>query len=204
MPVSKETVRVLRKQEGLQIRRKQRKRRAFPSADRLRKSEYLNHVWSWDFMFDVSDDQRKIKILNVIDEYSRECLVSIAARNISARDVFRILQRLFVERGLPAFIRSDNGPEFVAKFIQAQLQKLGIRILYISPGSPWQNAYIESFNSIIRDSVLNRWIFRSVREAQVHLDNYRTEYNQIRPHGSLNDQTPVEFSRQLQQQQLLA
>ena len=202
--VSKETVRAVRKQEGLQIIKKQRRRRAFPSNIKIRKAEYLNQVWSWDFMFDVTIDNRKIKILNIIDEYSRECLVSIAARNITAKELFNVLQKLFIERGIPAYIRSDNGPEFTANFIKTNLEKLKINTIYIEPGSPWQNAYVESFNSVVRDSVLNRWLFYTVREAQVHLNNFKQEYNQIRPHGALDGLTPVNFVKQIAQQKLCA
>lgn len=202
--VSKETIRAIRKQEGLQIVKKQRKKRAFPSSIKLRKAEHINHVWSWDFMFDVTADGRKIKIVNIIDEYSRECLASFAARSITARDIFRILQKLIAERGLPSYIRSDNGPEFVAKFIKTNFEKLKINTIYIEPGSPWQNAYVESFNSVVRDYVLNRWMFYSIKEAQVHLNNFKQEYNEIRPHGSLDGLTPASFASTTTQQKLCA
>ena len=195
--INKETVRVIRKAAGLQVIRKQRKKRHLGKKHKLNKAEHVNHVWSWDFMFDVTVNGRKLKILNIIDEFSRECLASYCARTITARDVFRILQRLFVERGLPVFIRSDNGPEFVAKFIQANLGNLKIEVLYIKPGSPWQNAFIESFNSILRDNLLNRCLFFTPKEAQMMLDQFRLEYNTVRPHGSLDGMTPFAFVQNL-------
>ncbi len=195
--INKETVRIIRKAAGLQVVRKQRKKRNLGKKHTLKKAEHIHHVWSWDFMFDVTVNGRKLKILNIIDEFSRECLASYCARTITARDVFRILQKLFFERGLPAFIRSDNGPEFVAKYIQAHLSNLKIEVLYIEPGSPWQNAYIESFNSILRDSLLNRCLFATPKEAQMMLDEFKIEYNTIRPHGSLNGVPPSIFVENL-------
>ena len=148
-------------------------------------------------MFDATVDGRKLKILNIIDEFSRECLVSYCARTITAKDVFRILQKLFVERGLPAFIRSDNGPEFVAKYIKLNLDQFNVEVLYIEPGSPWQNPYIESFNSILRDGLLNRCLFSTPKESQIMFDEFRDEYNTIRPHGSLGGMTPCAYLQTL-------
>lgn len=144
-------------------------------------------------MFDATSNGRKLKILNIIDEFTRECLVSFVARTITAKDVFQQLQILFAKRGLPACIRSDNGPEFVAKLIQNKFAKLKIDCLYIQPGSPWQNAYIESFNSVLRDNILNRYLFMTPIEAQIILDDFRSEYNFIRPHGSLDGEAPTIF-----------
>ena len=191
--INKETVRAIRKSAGLQVFKKQRRRRALGNGQKLRKAQYANHVWSWDFMFDATTNGRKLKVLNIIDEYTRECLVSYPARALTARDVFKQLQMLFAQRGLPAFIRSDNGPEFVAQHIRSKLADLKIGTMYIEPGSPWQNPYIESFNSILRDNVLNRYLFMTPREAQIILDDFRAEYNQIRPHGSLDGEAPAVF-----------
>lgn len=191
--MNKETVRVIRKASGLQVIRKQRRRRALGNGLTLRKAEYPNHVWSWDFMFDATTSGRKLKLLNIIDEYTRECLVSYAARTITARDVFHQLRKCFAERGLPTYIRSDNGPEFVAHHIRDMLAAFKVQTMYIAPGSPWQNPYIESFNSVLRENILNRYLFHTPREAQLILDQFKSEYNSVRPHGALQGESPAVF-----------
>jgi transposase InsO family protein len=202
--INKETVRAIRKSAGLQVPRKQRRRRALGKGQELRKAEYANHVWSWDFMFDATSSGRKLKLLNIIDEYTRECLVSYAARTITARDVFRQLQMCFAERGLPTYIRSDNGPEFVAHYIRDNLATFKVKAMYIEPGSPWQNPYIESFNSILRDNILNRYLFNTPREAQINLDQFKAEYNSIRPHGSLDGEAPALFYEKISEKKKCA
>jgi len=202
--VCKETVRSIRKQSGLQVKRKQRKRRLLRAKPTLHQAEYINHVWSWDFMFDTTFNGRKLKVLNIIDEHSKELLVSYVARTITAKDVYKILQKLFVERGYPKHIRSDNGSEFVAKFIQDKLSQAKVNVIYIQPGSPWQNPYIESFNSIMRDNLLNRYLFFTPKEAQVIINNFKTEYNTERPHGSLGGITPHMFVEQCLERKLCA
>ena len=202
--VCKETVRSIRKQAGLQVKRKQHKRRVFRAKPILHQAEHLNHVWSWDFMFDATFNGRKLKVLNIIDEYSKELLVSYVARTITARDVYKILQKLFAERGYPVHIRSDNGPEFVAKYIQEQIAKTKVNIIYIQPGSPWQNPFIESFNSILRDNILNRYLFFTPSEAQAVIDNFKSEYNTERPHGTLGGLTPQMFVEKCSEKKLCA
>ena len=202
--INKETVRAIRKSVGLQVPRKQRRRRALGKRQELKKAEYVNHVWSWDFMFDATTSGRKLKLLNIIDEYTRECLVSYAARTITARDVFRQLQMCFAQRGLPTFIRSDNGPEFVAHHIRDNLAAFKVETMYIEPGSPWQNPYIESFNSIVRDNILNRYLFFTPREAQIILDQFKSEYNLIRPHGALDGQSPTTFYERISEKKKCA
>ena len=192
--ICKERVRSIRKQYGLQVKRKQCRRRILRSKPKLHEPQYPNHVWSWDFMFDATHNGRKLKVLNIIDEYTKELLVSYAARTITAEDVYRLLRKLFAQRGLPAYIRSDNGPEFVAKYIQKQVAKTKVNIIYIQPGSPWQNCYIESFNSIMRDNLLNRYLFFTPKEAQIIIDDFKQEYNYERPHGTLGGITPKMFA----------
>ena len=153
--------------------------------------EYKDHVWSYDFMIDRTADGRAFKILNIIDEYTRECLAILAARKIRAQDVIDILFHLFIFRGIPVHIRSDNGPEFTAKAIRSWLNRLSVKTLYIEPGSPWENGYIESFNGKMRDELLNREIFTTLEEAKVLIEQWRREYNQVRPHSAKNNRPPA-------------
>ena len=160
----KRVARIWRK-EGLKVPKKQPKRSRLwlndGSCIRLR-PEYKDHVWSYDFMIDRTTDGRAFKILNIIDEYSRECLAILVKRKITSQDVIDILFELFIFRGIPVHIRSDNGPEFTAKAIRKWLTDIGVKTLYIEPGSPWENGYIESFNGKLRDELLNREIFTTL------------------------------------------
>lgn len=193
--VNRERVRLIRKQEGLQVIKKQKKRRIYgKSTEQVMKAEYPNHVWSYDFVHDQTMCGRRLKILAVIDEFTRECLALLCARHIGAQDVIRVLEQLFVVHGIPDCVKSDNGPEFVAKRIQGWLADKQVNVRYIEPGSPWQNGHCESFNSVLRDSCLDRWLFVSVREARLVLDAFMTEYNLERPHGSLAGLTPKNFA----------
>jgi putative transposase len=193
----KRVERIWRK-EGLKVPRKQPKRSRLwlndGSCVRLR-PEYKDHVWSYDFMIDRTADGRAFKILNIIDEYTRECLAILVARRIKNQDVIDILFWLFVSRGLPEHIRSDNGPEFTAKAIRKWLGRLGVNTLFIEPGSPWENGYIESFNGKLRDELLNREVFDTLKEAKALIEQWRTEYNQIRPHSALKYQPPAPEAR---------
>jgi transposase InsO family protein len=142
----------------------------------------------------VSDrtcDGRAIKVLTVIDEYSRQSLAIVVARKIKSDDVLHCLTDLFVKHGIPKHIRSDNGPEFTAKAVRNWLERVGVKTRFIEPGSPWENGYIESFNGKLRDEVLNREIFYTLREAQVIIEGWRKEYNTFRPHSSLGYRPPV-------------
>lgn len=193
--VGKERVRLIRKREGLQVRKKQRKRRILgKTTEHVLRAEYPNHVWSYDFVFDATADGKTLKFLTVVDEFTREALTIHCSRHIGSTDVKRILQRLFVERGIPACIRSDNGPEFIARSVQEWLAKTGVSTDYIEPGSPWQNAYCESFNGVFRDGCLDRWLFLSPREARTVTEHWRNEYNNERPHGSLGQKTPSQYA----------
>jgi transposase InsO family protein len=189
----KRVERIWRK-EGLKVPKKQPKRGRLwlndGSCIRLR-PEYKDHVWSYDFMIDRTADGRAFKILSVIDEYTRECLAIRVARKITNQDVIDILFKLFIFRGIPAHIRSDNGPEFTARAIRKWLSRLGVKTLFIEPGSPWENGYIESFNGKLRDELLNREIFTTLEEAKVLIEQWRKEYNQVRPHSARNYRPPA-------------
>jgi len=160
------------------------------SCVRLR-PEYKDHVWSYDFMIERTSNGRAFRILSIIDEFTRECLRIKVNRKISSQDVIDELFNLFIFRGIPEHIRSDNGPEFTAKAIRSWLSRLGVKTLYIEPGSPWENGYIESFNGKLRDELLNREIFTTLEEARVLIEQWRKEYNQIRPHSAKNYRPPA-------------
>jgi len=189
----KRVERIWRK-EGLKVPKKQPKRSRLwlndGSCIRLR-PEYKDHVWSYDFMIDRTANGRAFKILNIIDEYTRECLAMLIARKTKNQDVIDLLFQLFILRGIPGHIRSDNGPEFTAKAIRKWLNRLGVKTLYIEPGSPWENGYIESFNGKLRDELLNCETFTTLTEAKVLIEQWRREYNQVRPHSSLGYQPPA-------------
>lgn len=182
------------KQEGLKVPHKQPRRGRLWLADgsciRLRPT-HRNHVWSWDFVMDRTDDGRPIKMLTLIDEYTRECLAILVARRIRAHDVIDLFADIMQARGVPEHIRSDNGPEMVARNLRRWLARLGAQSLYITPGSPWENGYCESFNGRLRDELLNGEIFYTLREAQVLVERWRVYYNTRRPHGSLNYRPPA-------------
>jgi hypothetical protein len=152
--------------------------------------EYPNHVWSYDFVADRTRDGRPFRILNIIDEYSKECLLSLVQRRIRSQDVILALADLFLQRGCPAFIRSDNGPEFIAKKLVRWMQGLEVQPLFIAPGSPWENGYCESFNGKMRYELLNGEIFYSLFEAKVIIEKWREHYNTKRPHSSLGGKAP--------------
>jgi putative transposase len=181
-------------QEGLKVPRKQRKRGRIwlndGSCIRLRPL-YKHHVWSYDFVADRTHDGRPLRMLTVIDEFSRECLAIEVARKLNSDDVLETLTRLFAEHGPPDYIRSDNGPEMTAKVVRDWLRDLGVKTLFIEPGSPWENGYNESFNGTLREEVLNREIFYTVAEAKVLIEQWRREYNTIRPHSSLGYRPPA-------------
>ena len=180
--------------EGLKVPKKQPKRRRLwfndGSCIRLR-PQFTDHVWSYDFVTDRTADGRAFRILNIIDEYSRECLAILVKRCITSQDVMDQLFELIIFRGIPEHIRSDNGPEFTAKAIRGLLNRLGVKTLFIEPGSPWENGYIESFNGKLRDELLNREVFYTLTEAKVLIEQWRKEYNQVRPHSSLGYRPPA-------------
>jgi len=151
--------------------------------------------WSYDFVEDRTERSRKLRILVIINEYTRECLAIRVEPSIPASVVTRVLEWLFLTRGVPKYLRSDNGPEFIAKAVCQWLEKSGCQTLFINPGSPWENGYIESFNDKLRDECLSREIFRNGKEAQTIVETWRQEYNNYRPHSSLDYLTPAEFAR---------
>ena len=160
------------------------------SCIRLR-PEHKDHVWSYDFMVERTNNGRAFRILNIIDEFTRECLSIMVDRKISSQDVIDELFNLFIFRGIPEHIRSDNGPEFTAKAVRRWLNRLGVKTLFIERGSPWENGYIESFNGKMRDELLAREIFTTLKEAKVLIEQWRREYNQRRPHSALRYQPPA-------------
>ena len=182
------------RQEGLKVPKKQPKRARLwlndGSCVRLRPT-HRNHVWSYDFVMDRTHGGRPIKILTLIDEYSRQCLALVVDRSFKSDDVLHALSNLFLIYGIPENIRSDNGPEFTAKAVRRWLERVGIKTAFIEPGSPWESGYNESFNGKLRDEVLNREIFYNIKEARVIIENWRKEYNTVRPHSSLGYQPPA-------------
>jgi transposase InsO family protein len=194
VPIGRERVRLIRRREGLKVPTKFRKKRVLGHSTQLvKRAEYPNHVWSYDFVHDQTIDGRRLKFLTVVDEFYRAGLAVECARSLMAVDVIRILGKLIQQHGRPVCLRSDNGPEFIADRVKAWLGRNGIDTHYIEPGSPWQNAYNESFNSIFRTTCLNRWAFESVSEAKAVSRAWLDEYNTIRPHGSLAGRSPSQF-----------
>jgi transposase InsO family protein len=199
MEINAKRVQRLWRQEGLRVPRRQRKRQRLGSTENGTQrlcAERVNHVWSSDFIFDQTEDGRRLKWLPICDEFSRELVALEVERRMEARDVIRIMDESVLARGcVPEFIRSDNGPEFIALAVRDWIARRGFQTLYIQPGAPWQNAYSESFNSRFRDELLNREAFASVLEAKVLGKQHRHWHNHERPHSSLENQTPVEFAQ---------
>jgi len=194
MAVGKDRVQRIWRREGLRVPQKQPKRSRLwlndGSCIRLR-PEHPNHVWSFDFVEAATHDGRCIRLMTLIDEFTRKCLAIRVARRINAIGVIETLADAMLFEGVPAFIRSDNGPEMVAKVLRQWLSGLGTRSLYIEPGSPWENGYCESFNGKLRDECLNGEIFYSLREAKVVIEQWRIHYNTRRPHSALGYRPPA-------------
>ena len=185
------------KAEGLQIRRKARKRRrSGDSANACHRHKPLgkDHVWSYDFVSDRTEGGGRLRLLAVVDEFTRESLTIEVRRHFTGGDVVRSLAELFAIRGWPSYIRSDNGPEFASKAVRKWLSKAGVATLFIEPGGPWENGYIESFNGKLRDECLNGELFLSLAEARYIVDRWRLDYNHHRPHSRLNWMTPATFA----------
>lgn len=185
------------KAEGLKVPAKskhKRRRSGSGNSTQKRAAEHLNHVWSYDFVSDQTEDGKRLKWLPIVDEYSREVLGLRVERSITSELVIEELERLVSERGVPAYIRSDNGPEFVATAVKNWIREKGFETAYVDPGSPWQNAYVESFNSRFRDEFLNMELFGSLLEAKVLGEEHRHKYNTKRPHSSLDGLTPAEYA----------
>ena len=192
--VSLSVVERIWRREGLKVPKRQPKRRRLWLGDgsciRLR-PQHRGHVWSYDFVEDRTHNGRKYRMLNIIDEFSRECLAMVPLRRFRSTDVIDVLADLFIEHGPPEHIRSDNGPEFVAHAVREWLGRLGVTTLYIEPGSPWENGYIESFNARLRDELLNGEIFYSLEEVRIVTSWWREHYNRARPHSSLGYRPPA-------------
>lgn len=183
------------KQEGLQVKQQRKFVKALGSDENAchkRIATHPNACWTYDFLFD-SAGSNTMKLMPVVDEFTRECLAIVVDRNIDSKRVLEELIRLFGKHGQPENIRSDNGTEYTAKYLQDHFADMGVKTLHIAPGAPWQNGYCESFNGKLRDELLNREVFSSLKEAQVILEQFRKEYNTERPHSSLNYLTPAEY-----------
>ena len=182
------------RQEGLKVPERQPKRGLLwlndGSCIRLRPL-YRGHVWSYDFVASRTHDGRALKLLTVLDEYTRQCLAIVVARKIRSHDVLEVLADLFVRHGPPEYLRSDNGPEFSAKLVRRWLGRVGVEMLFIEPGSPWENGYNKSFNGKLRDELLNGEIFYSLAEAAVLVEQWRREYNTVRPHSACGGFPPA-------------
>ncbi|MGI9481366.1 MAG: IS3 family transposase [Hyphomicrobiales bacterium] len=182
------------REEGLQLPERHKKRKRLYHKDssviRLR-PQYPNHIWSVDFVHDRLSNGRPYKMLTVLDEYTREALCVVARLRMNSDDVLEALYPLLLERGKPEYIRSDNGPEFIAASLQKQLLKIGVEPIQIYPGSPWENGYDERFNGTLRREVLNAEWFHTTKQAQIVINTWLKQYNQIRPHQALNMRPPV-------------
>jgi transposase InsO family protein len=182
------------KSEGLQLpRRKPRKRRYGPRGEVIHKARYRNHVWSYDFLEEHTVKGNRLRILAVIDEFTRECLALMVDRSITSDKVVDLLDWLFMVHGKPQHLRSDNGPELVAHKVQDWLARQGCQTIYITPGSPWENAYIESFIGKFRKECVDRYLFYTLQETRSIIEDWREEYNQFRPHSALGYMTPAAF-----------
>ena len=192
--VNHKRVERLWRREGLKVPQRQPKRRRLwfndGSCVRLRPA-YRDHVWSYDFVRDRTSEGRAFRLLTLADEYSRECLSIDAARSLTSEDVLERLTMLFITRGVPDYIRSDNGSEFTATVVRDWLSRVGVKTLFIEPGSPWENGYNESFNGKLRDELLNAEIFDTLLEAKVLIERWRRHYNTARPHSSLGYRPPA-------------
>lgn len=198
--VNRKRVHRLWKKNGLRVPVRQSKKRRLGSganACSRRRPERRNDVWAWDFVHDRTEDGRMLRFLTVVDEFTRECVALEVARSFSAQDVKRTVARAIGERGAPARIRSDNGTEFAARAIREACRELNVETMYIEPGSPWQNGYAESFNSRVRDELLNSELFSTLAEAGYLAREWRRDYDTKRPHSALGYLTPASFAASL-------
>jgi transposase InsO family protein len=196
--VNHKRVERLMKREGLNVPRKQRKRRRLGTSDNAasrRRAERPGHVWSWDFTFDRTEDGRALKWFALVDEFTRECVTLEVGRGLTAERVKEEMNKAIARRGAPEHIRSDNGPEFIARALRAWLEEAQVGTLYIEPGAPWENPYIESFNGKLKDEFIKGELFTSLLEAQVLTREWRKDYNERRPHSALKYLAPAEFAR---------
>ena len=192
--VSRKQVQRIRRREGLKIRSKSKKiPRRGRSTGLPTKATHRHHVWTWDFIFDRTDSGGTLKMMTLLDEYSRPSLAIQVERQITAAQVLGVLEQAMIQYGVPGYIRSDNGPEFIAAKVQQWLANNQIKAIYIDPGSPWQNGYIESFHSRFRDECLSREMLLNLREARVVIADWRQHYNRERPHSRLGYLSPEDY-----------
>jgi len=183
--------------EGLKVRKRQFKRfyaGCSENACNRKKPEYYNHIWSYDILSERLENGRLVKLLVVMDEFTRESLAIDVNKRVKGEDVVEVLRYLFAVRGEPDYIRSDNGPEFASKAVKKWLANCGVKTLFVAPGSPWENGYIESFNSKLRDELLNRELFLHIDELRYVADRWCLDYNHYRPHSSLDYMAPAAFA----------
>ena len=180
------------REEGLTQPKKRKRKRYLGGAAPI-EATHPNHVWTYDFVHDRTENGHPLRILTVEDEYTREGLAVVAGRNLPSSRVKEVIKSLILERGVPEYLRSDNGPELVAVELTEWLMEQSVKTHHIDPGSPWQNAYGESFNAILRRECLNRELFHSMLEARIKTDRWRSCYNTTRPHSGLGFLTPTEF-----------
>ncbi len=196
--VNRKRIQRLWREEGLRRPQHCRKRRrTHPSTTERLRAEFPNDVWAMDFQFDETADQRRLKLLNIVDEHTREALAVRVGRSCDADEVVATIEALVAERGAPAHLRMDNGPELVAWALRDWCRLAGTGTIYIEPGSPWENPWVESFNGRVRDELLNVEEFGSLAEAQIITEAWRIEYNTYRPHSALGGFTPAEYAGQL-------
>ena len=199
--VGRDRVYRLCRKQGFKVPRRRRKKRAIgvaQNAVHMRVATSRNDVWTWDFVSDQTmNDGRTFRVLTVVDEYTREPLLTLVSRRINSAEVIRQIQILFARHGVPRHIRSDNGPEFMAKRLRAHLNAHKVETLYVEPGCPWQNGIVESFNGRLRDECLNVEAFYSLAEAKMIIEDYRRYYRDQRPHSSLGYRTPKAFIAEL-------
>jgi putative transposase len=195
--INTKRVQRVRRQESLQVRKKQRRTKRLGMSTAMRqRAERANQIWSWDFVHDQTQEGRPFRILTLIDEHTKQCLATHVGWSVRAVDAITVIEASIQRYGAPEHIRSDNGSEFIARAIQDWLSDNEIKIIYIKPGSPWEQPFIESFHDKLRDECLNREMFGSLLEARIIIEQWRIEYNQRRPHSSLGYLTPAEFAEQ--------
>ena len=185
--------------EGLHLKRKERRGKrkntgASKNACDRRPSEYMDHIWSYDFIEEKLQNKRKVRVLNIVDEFTHECLASEAERHFKGHDVAEVLRYLFMVRGCPEYIRSDNGSEFYSKAVKDVMDEFVVKPLFVKPASPWENGYVESFNARMRDELLDGEILLTLAETKYVVDRWRMDYNHYRPHSSLAYMTPADFA----------
>ena len=203
--VNKKRVHRLWRETGLQVQKRRQKRRRLAGSVTGANStvrlapERPNHVWCYDFVFDATEDGRALKLLPILDEYTRECLALIVGRSLTSHDVIATLDRVIAERGAPTYVRSDNGSEFIAHEVGAHLLVADSVTKHIDPGAPWQNGYSESFNGKLRDELLNEELFSTLTEARVLASGWRRHYNESRPHSALGYLAPAAYAATFQE-----